>query len=253
LLYWYKSTNTDTRVAAASPVSDPISQPREVEARRREPAPQMRETCPGTVADVGVVGGGSRRLREGEREREREREKGVGGGSGRFLARAVARLLLCKETGETVLFVDKAYDEAGGAAHTEARDLIAQQARVLAQLLSVPLFTSADCVIPPLGERGDDTEGGDDTLRVGGGCTGGVTVWRLVEVDGVAEYVWREGEVGYGVQKRGEGREVSSIYILFLVYDKRLIFRSLLISRAWFYLYITKRETKVSHKETYKY
>jgi hypothetical protein len=93
--------------------------------------------------------------------------------------------------------------------------MIAQQARVLAQLLSVPLFTSADCVIPPLGERGNDTEGGDDTLRVGGGGAGGVTVWRLVEVDGVAEYVWREGEVGYGVQKRShEGREVSLLALL---------------------------------------
>ena len=148
-------------------MSDPISQPRELDAHldahRREPransnqlrhAPQMRETCLGTeqldtrassdrytgrpevsagittsspyvvggvaaVADVGGVGGGSRRLREREREGEGERGAG-GGGRGRFLARAVARLLLCKETGETVLFVDKAYDEAGGAAHTGA-------------------------------------------------------------------------------------------------------------------------------------
>ena len=35
----------------------------------------------------------------------------------------------------------------------------------------------------------------------------GAEVWRLVEVDGVAEYVWREGEVAYGVQERGMGEE----------------------------------------------
>ena len=38
---------------------------------------------------------------------------------GRFLVRAVARLLLCKESGETVLFIDKPYDEAGGTPSPE--------------------------------------------------------------------------------------------------------------------------------------
>lgn len=38
-------------------------------------------------------------------------------------------------------------------------------------------------------------------------------MYRLVEVDGAAEYVWREGEVSYGVQERGLGREVTLAFI----------------------------------------
>lgn len=44
------------------------------------------------------------------------------GSNGRFVVRAVARLLLCKELDKTVLFVDKPYDEAGGTPSPEVLD-----------------------------------------------------------------------------------------------------------------------------------
>ena len=114
---------------------------------------------------------------------------------GRFEARAVARLLLCAETSATVLLVDKPYDEAGGVPCAAVREEIQGQAQALATLLDVPLFTHLDFAPPPPG---------------GGGAS---PVWRLVEVDGAAEYVWREGDTGYGGQQRGSERTVVVAFV----------------------------------------
>ena len=149
---------------------------------------------------LGYVAQGNTRvlgIREGADSTE-----GEVGPNGRFLSRAMARLLLCKETSETILFVDKSYDEAGGTPGQEALQEIDDQAVALADVLGVRLFTSRD-VTDPIGEPGDK-----------GGVGAGVgKVWRLIEVDGAAEYVWREGENGYGVQERGRDREVVLAFV----------------------------------------
>ena len=113
-----------------------------------------------------------------------------GRANGRFLSRAIARLLVCKKTGETVLFLDKPYDDAGGSPSTEAEVSIYEQALALSAHLSVGLYTYRDVISPSA----------EDALQ-------------LIEVDGAAEYVWREGEEGYGVQERGVSREVTLAFV----------------------------------------
>jgi hypothetical protein len=177
---------------------------------------------------------------------------GVRGEEGRYKVRSVARLLLKrkyeggrgKERGgsgeseeqeedeegdETVLFLDKPYDESGAGVSVGEEEEVLRQGAEIAGEMNVKMYSFRDMLPPPStyqveeagegGEGGGGDDGGEGDLDAGGFDEvddGAHNVWELYEKDGVAPYVWREGRSrGYGVQVRGasKGREVVLAWV----------------------------------------